>query len=144
VSLVQRAVLVALITLLVFGGVLFLENIHIADPDLRYPIVLLTEILGAIIMLILVVRVALIVIRLRVRLIAPHAQAGLKALGTVLIVTAFALIGCVFGVSLMINRSGAMDFWSLAVVLICGGLGSYGTSYLWRAWITYRRVSGKR
>jgi uncharacterized membrane protein len=121
-----------------------LENIHISDPDLLYPIVLLTKILGVIVMLILVVRVALIVMRQRVRLIAAHAQEGLKALGTVIIVTAFALIGCVFGVSLMINRSGAMDFWSLAIVLICGGLGSYGTSYLWRAWIMYRRVSGKR
>ena len=138
-SVVQRAVLAALVALLVFGGVLFLENVHIADPDLRYPIVLLTKILGAIIMLILVVRVALIAIRQKVRLIAPHAQEGLKALGTVLIVTAFALVGYVFGVSLMINRSGAMDFWSLAIVLICGGLGAYGTSYLWREWRLYRR-----
>jgi hypothetical protein len=144
VSSVQRAVLVAVIALLVFGSALFLENTHIADSDLRYPIVLLTKILGAIIMLILVVRVALIVMRQRLRLIAPHAEDGFRSLGAVLIVTAFAIIGCTFGVSLMLTRSGAIDFWYLAIVLICGGLGAYGTSHLWRAWTKFRRLSRER
>lgn len=142
-SLVQRAVGVAVGALLIFAGASFFESTYIADPDLRYPIVLLTRVLGAIVVLLLAVRVALVFTRERVRAVAPNAEQGLRAVGTVLVVTAFSAMGCAFGVSLMIEKSGTVKLWPLGIVSIFGALGAYGTSYLCRAWKMSRRSNRK-
>lgn len=141
---VQRAVGAALVALIAFAGAMLLENSYVADPELRYPILLLTGILGAIITFILVVRVALAFIRGRVRNVAPQAEASLRPLGTFTIVTAFSAMGLVFGISLMVSQSGATQFWPLGIVLAFGGLGAYSTSHLWWAWKMYRRFKDKQ
>jgi hypothetical protein len=143
-SEVQRAVRAVLVALLVAAGVLVLENRNIADPDLRYPIVLLSKVLGAIIVVILVVRVPLLIVKRKVLAIAPHAEGGLRNLGTMLLTTTASFGTCAFGVSLMIDKTGSIEYWPLSIVLIFGGLAAYGIRYLWREWQLYRRLSGKR
>jgi len=143
VTAVKRAVGAAVAAVLVSVCALILEHAYIADPDLRYPVVLLTGILGAIITLILVIRVPWVVMRERVRAAAPQAEQGLRAVGTLLVVTIFAFMGLVFGVSLMRGRSGSIQFWPLGIVLMFGGLGVYASSGLWRLWKAYRQLSGK-
>ena len=140
----QRAVGAVPVALAVFAGTYLLETAYIADQDLQYPVVLLTKVLGTIIVLILVMRVVLLFIRERVRAVVPHAEEGLRALGKVALVAAFSIIGCVFGVTLMINKPGAIQFWPLGIVLVFAGLCAYCTSYIWRVWKMSRRSSGKR
>jgi hypothetical protein len=140
----QRAIWAVLVAVLTAGGALLLESINIADPDLRYPIVLLTKVLGAIGVIILTVRVALIFVKGKVLTTAPYAFGGIKNLGTVLLVTVASLMACIFGVSLMVEKSGSIEYWPLVIVLIFGGLGAHGSRYLWREWRMYRGLRGKQ
>jgi hypothetical protein len=140
---VQRAIGATLIALFISGIALLLEGINIADPDLRYPIVLLTKVLGAIIIFILMVRVALLVVKGKVLTTAPHAYGGIKNLGTVLFVTVASLMACLFGVSLMVEKSGSIAYWPLVIVFIFGGLGAHGSRYLWREWRMYQRLRSR-
>jgi hypothetical protein len=143
-SEIQRAVRDVLVALLVIGGILLLESRNIADPDLRYPIVLLSKVLGAIIAVLLVVRVPLLIVKRKVIATAPHAERGLRNLGAMLLTTVASIGTCAFGVSLMIDTTGSIEYWPLSIVLIFGGLAAYGLRYLWREWQLYRRLSGKR
>lgn len=139
----KRAIWTAVVAFLVFLAALLLENAYITDPDLRYPIALLTRMLGVIIVLLLSIRVALVFTREKVRAVAPKAEEGLRAVGTVSVITAFSLTGCIFGVSLMVDGSGSIQLWPLGIVLIFGALGAYCTSYLRRTWKEFQRLKEK-
>jgi hypothetical protein len=143
-SEVQKAVRTALVAAVAASGALLLESVYIADPDLRYPIVLLTKVLGAIVVIILIIRVAWTIAKKKVQTVAPHAEGGLRNLGAVLVVTAASLGGCIFGVSLMRGQSGSIEYWPLSIVLIFGGLAVYGLRYLWREWRMYRRLRSEQ
>jgi hypothetical protein len=140
----QRAVGAAFVALLFFAVALLLEDAYITDSDLRYPIVLLTEVLGSIIMLILTIRLAMVFIRRTMRATDVRAEESIRAIGTVLLVTLFSLVGLAFGIFLIFERVGTIQLWPLGIVLIFGALGAYGTSNLWGAWKEYRRLSGKQ
>ncbi len=140
---VQRAILAALAAALVAGAALFLESIYIVDLDLRYPIVLLTKLVSAIIIIILMVRAGLLVVKGKVLTTAPQAYGGIKNLLTVLFVTLASLVACIFGISLMVEKAGSIQYWPLLIVLIFGGLGAHGSRYLWREWRMYRGLRDK-
>jgi hypothetical protein len=134
---VRQAVTAAVVAVFVTAGALFLENIYIADTDLRYPIMLLTKVLGAIVVIILAVRVGLLLVKEQVRKVAPQAQGGLQKLGAVLFVTLVSVLGGVFGV-LSMSKSDVIELWPPAIVLVLFGLAAYGITYLWREWRLYR------
>lgn len=141
---VGRAVRDAIVVVAVFAGALLLEHGYITDADLRYPVVLLTALLGAILAVILVVRVPWVFAKEKVRAISPGAAAGLKSLGGMLLVTLASLGGCVFGVTLMRPRPGVIEYWPLGIVLVFGGLALNGMRYLRREWQMYQRLSNRR
>ena len=141
---VGRAVRDAVVVVVVFACAALLEHGYIMDPDLRYPVILLTTLLGAILAVILVVRVPWVFVRENVRAISPGAEQGLKSLGGMLFVTMASLGGCVFGVSLMRPRPGVIEYWPLSIVLVFGGLALNGMRYLRREWQMYKRLSKRR
>lgn len=140
----ETAVEAALVAVLVAVGALSWENINIVDPDLLYPVVLLTKVLGAIIVIVLLVRVALLIVKGKVLTTAPHAYGAIRNLGTVLLITVVSVMACVVGVFLMVKKTGSIEYWPLVIVLIFGGLGAHGSRYLWREWRMYRRLRGNR
>ncbi len=142
-SEVQKAVRTVLVALVIAARALVLESIYIVEQDLRYAILLLTKVLGAIVVIILTTRVPLTIIRQKGS-IAPHAEGGLRNLGRVLLLTAASLGGCVFGVSLMREQFGSIEYWPLSIVLIFGGLAVYGLRYLWREWRMYRPLRSEQ
>jgi hypothetical protein len=143
-SNVRRAAIAALVcALLAAGGVLW-GNASISDPDLRYPIVLLTKLIGAIGVTVFIVRAALLIVKGKVLAVVPGSQEGLQNLGTILFLTVVSAMGCVFGVFLMRTKSGAIEYWPLIMVLMFVGLGAFCTRYLWREWQVYRRLSRMR
>jgi hypothetical protein len=144
VTEVQKAVRTALATTVVTAGALIAETIWIADPDLRYPIVLLTKILGILLGVIFVARVLILIVKEKVLATAPHANARIRNLGRVMFVTAASLMGCVFGVSILRDKSGVIEYVPLGFALIFGGIAAFGLRYLWREWITYRLWRGER
>ena len=133
----QPAVRALLVAVVAFAGALLLETIYIADAGLRYPIVLLTKVLGAIVVAILTARMVLLIVKERVRKVAPQAQAGLRKLGAVLFVTLASAAGGVFGV-LSMSRSDITELWPPTIVLVLLALATYGVTYLWREWRLYR------
>jgi hypothetical protein len=143
-SEVQKAVRTALVATVVTAGALVAETIWIADPDLRYPIVLLTKILGIIIGVIFIARVLLLVVKEKVLATAPHAYARIQNLGKVMFATAASLMGCAFGASILRDKSGVIEYVPLGIALIFGGMAALGLRYLWREWITYRRWRGEQ
>jgi len=132
-----------LVAVLVAVGALLLENIYIADTDLRYPIVLLTKVLGAIVVVILISRVVLRTAKDRLQKVAPQAQDALGKLGAVLFLTLASLIGGAFGL-LSMGKSDVAELWPPAIVLVLFGLSAYGMTYLWREWRLYRRWRSDR
>ena len=143
-SRVHRAIGAVLIALVAFATLLIFEKTQVSDPDLRYPIVLLTELAGAIVILLFLARIGIVFVKEKILAVAPGTEEGLRNFSAVLLVTGFSLIACVFGVSLMRPKSGAIEYWPVPIVLVFGGLAGYGTRYLWRVWQVYRRLNRKR
>jgi hypothetical protein len=141
---VQRAAIAVVVALLVAAVALLVESNYITDPDLRYPIVLLTKIVGVISVIILAARVAIAFVKKRMSPNGAAVHEGLRNLGSILFLTIASTLGCVFGVWQLRGHSGAIELWPLVIVLVFGGLAAFGMRYLWREWQLYRRLSAKR
>jgi len=142
---VQKALLTAVFAAICSAATLFLETRFITDLDLRYPVVLLTKVSAVILVVVLSIRVPLLAAKNRMLKAAPNAQEGIRNFGRVLLVTAFSLVGCVFGVSLWIEKAPTtQDPVPIGMLLIFGTLAAFGLRYLWREWRAYQRLSSRR
>jgi hypothetical protein len=142
-TVVQRAVGIVVVSVVLVVGTLLLESHFIADPDLRYPIVLLTKVLGLIVVVIFIARAVFGIAKAKVLAAAPEAHGGFRNFGTALLLTMASVGGCAFGISLMLDRPGVIEYWPLGIVVVFGGFTALGLGYLLREWQIYRRFRRK-
>jgi hypothetical protein len=140
---VQRALAIAFAFVVVSSAAVIYANASLADPDLRYPVVLLTKLAGGLGAVFFLGRAAVLFVKLRVLARAPGAAQGLQTLLGMLAMAVGSAMSCILGASLMVTKSGALTYWPLPIVLVFGGLGAFSTRYLWREWQTHRRLGSK-
>ena len=100
---------------------------------------------AVILVVILSIRVPLVAAKNSILKVAPIAYEGIRNFGRVLLVTAFSLVGCVFGASLWIEKAPTTkDPVPIGMLLIFGTLATFGLRYLWREWRTYQRLRSRR
>ena len=138
-SKVQWALAIALAFVVVSSAGVHYANAYIADPDLRYPVILLTKLTGGLGSVFFLGRAAVLFGTIRVLARAPGVEPGLQTLLGMIAVAVSSAIACITGASFMVTKSGAIAYWSLPIVLVFGVLGAFSTRYLWREWQMYRR-----
>jgi hypothetical protein len=142
---IQKAALGAIFAAIFGAAIIFFESRYISDSDLRYPVVLLTKVSGAILVVILGIRVPLIATRNSILKVAPNAHEGIRNFGRVLLVTVFSSVGFVFGATLWIEKtSTTTDYLPIGMLLFFGTLATLGLRYLLREWRRYQRLRPRR
>ena len=136
---IRRDAIAAIVATSIAAGALFCERIFIPDPDLRYPIVLLTKTLAIIVCAILIARVLVSIVKEKVRTETPQAHSGLVNLGKLALLTGASLVGFAFGVFLVIGKAGSIEYWPLGIVLMFGVLTGYCVKHLWSGYKAYRK-----
>jgi hypothetical protein len=140
---VQWALGIAFAFVIVSTAAVLYSNASIADADLRYPIVLLSKLIGGLGAVFFLGRAAVLFVKLRVLARSPRTEQGLQTLLGMLAIAVASGIACVLGAFLMASHSRPIRYWPLPIVLVFGVLGALSTRYLWREWQMYRRLRHK-
>lgn len=139
---IRNVVVAAIIAVFIVTAAMTAENNLIADVDLRHAVTLITGVLAGILAVLFSTRIAFLMLKNKILAVAPHLYVPIRNLARVSFVTVMSLIGCLFIVAHMKNKSGAVNYRLMFTVVIFGAVALYGLNYMWRVWRTYRRLRG--
>ena len=140
----RKAAVTVLIAFLVLIGCLALEQMEIHDSTLRHSLMQLTAILGAVVVVILMMRGAIVTAMSHVKVTAPQLYSSIRNLGVVIALGLLSIAGCAFTlfVALGSSRHG-LDYGPFGLAAVFAGIVAFCCRYIWKdwgAWRTYRHL----
>jgi len=143
-SQARTSVALIVLTIGIVICALVFSELEIRDPELRSAVYLVASIIGAVVIVILLVLMANAAVLSRLKAKAPHLYDGYRNFGRILAVALMATIGLVNFLVFAFETSRRIDYWSLGIAAIFGGLLAFCLRYVLKVMKAYRRLQSGR